>query len=99
METRNQESNQRQDNKNANYNPTARNFDHTNVSGKPDATGGDSSRSRNQNIEDTDPTFKDIQKEDTGYSDDRADQTEKDKSGQSGGDSDGRARERNSPVK
>ena len=99
METRNQESNPRQDDNNANYNPTARNFDHTNVSGKPDATGGDSSRSRDEDIEDTDPTLKDVQKEDTGLGDDQADQIEKDESGQSGGDSGGRAREQDGPVK
>jgi|GEM_PF-2143448 len=99
METRNQDSNPRKNDTNADYNPTARNFDHTNVSGKPDSMGGDSGRSRDEDIEDTDPPLTEIDLEETGLSDDEADQIEWDEPGQSGGESGGRAREQDGPVK
>lgn len=76
-----QESNQppKDQDTQANYNPTARNFDHTDVSGQPDRMSDQNSGSagRNEAIsEDSDPPLTEQDLEETGLSEEDADKIE-----------------------
>jgi hypothetical protein len=55
MKSRQEENNPRE--LDANYNPTARNFDHTDVGGQPDPTGGNTGaeKTRKENEEEGSP--------------------------------------------
>ena len=96
MESREQSNNPRQEDTNADYNPTARNFDHTNVSGTPDPVGGDT-RSGETEDEDTTTAMTEQELEKTGLSEDEPEEKHGDKS--KAGDQRGRAREQDGPVK
>lgn len=96
METRDKTDNPRQEDSNADYNPTARNFDHTNVSGAPDAIGGNVGRGEE---DDSDPPLTEQDLEETGLKDEEADKIEWEEPGSSGRESGGMAKEQDGPVK
>ena len=96
MKSRHEENNPRE--QDANYNPTARNFDQTDVSGQPERMGGNSG-SQEEDTKDTDPPMTDVDVKETGLSDGEADQIEWDEPGETGGMSRDSAREQDGPVK
>lgn len=96
MKTRHQTDNPRQEDSNADYNPTERNFDQTDVAGAPDAIGGNAGRGKN---EESDPPLTELDLEETALSDEESDNMKWEKPGTSDRESGRMAREQDGPVK
>jgi hypothetical protein len=80
MEERNQQGSSTPNEDQANYNPTARNFDQTDVSGKSEPINSvnqeTSGRENEKNVEDSDPPLTELDLEETGLSEEDADKIE-----------------------
>jgi len=77
MQDKNQNPSQQDDQ--ANYNPTGRNFDQSDVSGRPESINNvreDAPIREEETVEDNDPPLTEQDLEETGLSDEEADQVE-----------------------
>jgi hypothetical protein len=98
MKSRHEESNPRE--QDANYNPTARNFDQTDVSGQPERMGGNAgSASGEEDPEDADQPLTKVDVEETGVTNEDLDRIEWGQKGETAGISGDRAQEQDGPVK
>src|SRR5688500_15143994 len=99
MTNRNEDKNPRQEDNNASYNPTERNFDQTDVSGEPEKMGGNTGgpAGREEDMNDDDPALTKVDLEEDNLTVEEADQKERDEPGTGEREGAWRAREQKGP--